>query len=71
MPDLVKGELSDPMSFSLRKMHSLRAKVSAWGGIILECIAISEEREIRRKRQQRIFTTGLTPDDYSRYGASG
>ena len=63
LSDLINDELPDPMSFYYNR-------VKYTGGIscdVLEFIDIAEERDRRRKCLSLSFTTGLTPDEYSRY----
>ena len=55
------------MSFYYEKVASADERIS-WD--IPAFIDILEERGSRRKCLERIFTTGLTPHDYSRYGKS-
>ena len=71
--DLINEALSDPMLVYYERVTS----TGEWGrGKILGFIAILGKRESERERGsrriclERIFTTGPTPGEYSRYGRS-
>ena len=68
--DIINEELSDSMSYYYGEVRSTDAIIRVcvwWGRRILEFIAVLGEGE-RHLCLHRIFATGFTPCDYSRYG---